>query len=470
MPFNILDKIKEEFNNSSDLIARLFQLKNKQVLIVFLESIVSSKTISSQILRKVNNKLTSNEFINSLSNANLKKLKESQVPEFLTNAWTVLIINEDIYALETKGELIRSISLPDTQPAIQGPKDSFTESIQINLGLIKRRIKSSKLLNIDFFIGRKTNTKVSLIYMDDVANKEIVLDIKERLEKIDTDGILDASYISGFITKENKSVFPSIFASERPDMVSASLLEGRVAILIDNSPYVLILPVILLDFINPSSDEYNKAVNVNFIKIMRLICFFLTIFLPAIYIIVTTWTPEILPTSFLLNLKMQRSLVSFPSIIEITIMLIICEILRESDIRFPNSYGSAISILGGLVIGEAAVNAGIISPIMIIIVAVTFISSLIFNDVETYSAVRYFRFVLLFLGGLLGLWGGLLGFIYLMTEILAADSFKVPYFYPIIPFDWSYFKKKVFKIKRQEDLNRSFVFSPQNITKQKGKR
>ena len=255
------------------------------------------------------------------------------------------------------------------------------------------------------FLGRKTNTSVNILYFDDIAEIDLVTHVKETLQKIDVDGILDSGTLADYLELENKTHFPTVIKTERPDTVASSLLEGKIAILVDTSPFVLVVPSFFSDFINPVSDNYNKENNVNFIKIIRLISFFLTITAPAIYIALINYNPETIPTSLLINFATQRDNVPFPAIIEAFLMLFIYEILRESDIRFPNSYGSAISILGALILGEAAVSAGFVSPIMIIVVAFTFITSLIFTEQEIVDAARYFRVIFLISSAVYGLYG-----------------------------------------------------------------
>ena len=294
----------------------------------------------------------------------------------------MLILKNKTYSVETRADINRSISNTDVETSINGPKDSFTENYQINIGLIKRRIKSHNLKIENKVIGRKTSTQVGVLYFNDIVDLDLIDEILKKLDKIDIDGIIDSSTIGFLLDGENNNVYPTFLQTERPDIVATALLEGKVAIVVDTTPYVLIIPAFFIDFINPNIDNYSKSKNINFIKILRIFAYFLSMIAPALYISIMNYNQETIPTDLLVNFAIQRNGVPFPTIVETILMLAVCEILRESDLRFPSNYGSAISILGAIVLGEASVSAGIASPITIIVIAITFISSLTFNNIE----------------------------------------------------------------------------------------
>lgn len=458
-----INKIKRFYNNSSDLVIK----EIKGITIIYLESICSSDKINDYILKTIS---LENSLISKLDDLlvgprTVKDVDEDKVSFYLNNGFTIIIKKNLIYAVETRGNISRSISSPETQQAIYGPKDAFTENIQLNLGLIKRRIKSEKLINKDFFIGRKSNTKVSLLYMDDIVEMDLVNKVIERLNKIDIDGITDSSNIAPFIINENSTPFPTYHLIERPDTVASSLLEGKIAIIVDTSPYVIILPAFLTDFINPVSDDYGKSVNVNFIRILRFIAFLTTLLAPAIYIALINYNQETIPLSLLINFATQRDGVPFPAPFEAIVMLLLCEILRESDIRFPSSYGSSISILGALLLGDAAVNAGIVSPIMIIVVAITFITGLIFTEIEMINSTRHFRFLFLIVASFFGLYGITIAFILLLIHLCSINPLDRPYTYPLAPSDKIYFNKTILKKNKTKDKYRAKLLSKKNKKK-----
>lgn len=474
MQEKILKRLQEEFEKNTDFIVKKIKTKQfKDIYVIYLESVTGSDKVNDYILKQltsINNLkgVKKYDIESIIPGPNTVKIKEvDQIEFYLTNGFTIVLTSKEILGFETKTDINRSVSVPEVQKSIYGPSDAFTENIQINLGLLKRRIKSSHLKSDDLNMGRKTNTKVQILYFDDITDESIVNSIKDKLNKIDVDGIIDAGNIANILSEDEKTPFPTISQSERPDVIATALLEGKVCVMVDTSPFVLILPSFFADFINPVVDNYNRNVNVNFLKVLRFFSFFITMMLPGIYISLVNYNMETIPTSLLVNFAGQNDGVPFPTIIEAIVMVIVCEILRESDLRFPSSYGSAISILGALVLGEAAVSAGIVSPIMIIIIAFTFITSLIFTELEVINAIRYFRFVFLILAAMYGLYGIALALIYFLIHITSVSSAGKPYYYPIVPFDFTYIKKTLFKVKYVNDTKRSKVLAKKNQIKKK---
>ena len=477
MQDKVLKRLQKEFEKNTDFIVKKIKSKYfKDIYVIYLESVTGSDKVNDYILKKltsINNLkgVKKYDIESIIPGPNTVKIDNPDKIEFyLTNGFTIVLTNKEILGFETKADINRSVSVPEVQKSIYGPSDAFTENIQINLGLLKRRIKSSHLKSDDLNMGRKTNTKVEILYLDDITDMNIVEMIKEKLNQIDVDGIIDSGIIANILTEEEKTPFPTISQSERPDVIATALLEGKVCIMVDTSPFVLILPAFFADFINPVVDNYNRNVNVNFLKILRFASFFFTMILPGFYIALVNYNMETIPTSLLVNFASQNDGVPFPTIIEAIVMIIVCEILRESDLRFPSSYGSAISILGALVLGEAAVSAGIVSPIMIIIIAFTFITSLIFTELEVINAIRYFRFIFLILAALYGLFGIALALIYFLIHITSVKTAGKPYYYPIVPFDFTYIKKTLFKVKFINDTKRSKELAKKNLIKEKVKK
>ncbi len=474
MKNEIVKRIQKEFSKNVDLVIKPIKVSLLQTIyIIYLESVTGSDKVNDYILKNIT-------FLNALPKKKLKDLASSipaphtvilqnpdEIEFYITNGFTIVIRGKEIIALETKSDITRGIPEPTTEQSVFGPKDAFTENIQINLGLVKRRIKSCTLKADNVVIGRKTLTTLNVLYFEDIAEMDLVESVNESLKKIDIDGILDSGTIAEYLGRENKSThFPTVIKTERPDHVATALLEGKIVILVDTSPFALILPAFFADFMNPISDNYKKANNINFLKTIRFICFFITMMAPAIYIAIINYNPETIPTSLLINFATQRDNVPFPAIVEALMMLFIYEILRESDIRFPNSYGSAISILGALILGEAAVTAGFVSPIMIIVIAFTFITSLIFTEQEMVDAARFFRIIFLIASAFYGLYGIVLAFIYFLIHVTEIKSLGKPYFYPLAPFDKTYLMKGILKDKVWKNTKRSSMLTDKNFTKQ----
>ncbi len=457
----IVEQINSEFNKCNDLIYKKIRIGFKIYHVYFLETLCASDRVNNYVLNGL-------AFNNNIDNINknlpspnfIKISNKDKINYYLFNGYTVIINKNNIYGVETKADLDRSINEPATEQNLYGPKDSMVENIQKNLGLIKRRIKSNHLKNEVKVIGRCSKNIVNVLYIDNIVNNDLINDVINKLDSIDTDSLLDAGILRRLLDT-SKNPFPTIKMSERPDTVSSALLNGKIVVLIDGSPFALIMPSFMLDFFNPASDQYFKPINVSFIKILRMLCFVFSILVPAYYIAITTYNQETIPLPLLINFATQRSGVPFPPIIEAIIMLIVCEILKESDLRFPNNYGSAISILGALILGEAAVNAGIVSPIMIIVVAITFISNLIFADNDINGAIRIWRIIFLTLSTVFGLYGICLALIAFFVNITSYKSMFLNYSFPVEPNDKNYLKKVVLGI----NTNKRSKYLTKNINK-----
>lgn len=325
----------------------------------------------------------------------------------------------------------RNVGVNEYEKSITGPKDSFIEDYNTNIELIKKRIKKDLIIN-NLTIGKYTNTLINVLYIDSICKNNLKNKIINKLKKINTDGIIDSSYLIKYLSN-NSNLFPTIKRTERPDLASQALLEGKIIIICDNSPDVLILPTFFIDFFHMSDDYYQKNTNTTFIRIIRLLAFIISIILPSYYVAITTFNVDMIPLNLLVNLIGQRTSVPFPAFIEAFIMILSFEILRESDLRIPSTGGTAVSILGGLVLGDAAVSAGIISPIMIIVVAISAISSLVFQSIEVVNAIRFWRFILIILASILGLYGVFIGILLIISNISDTKSIDEDYLYPFAP-------------------------------------
>ncbi len=469
---NITNRILKEFNNSPDIKVKSYSAAFfRKIDVVYMETTTSSDKVNELILKNlvniINLKKNIGELVNLIAGANTLKVDNLDKLEFyLTNGFALVIEKDEVYAVEARLNVFRSVSSPQVQASVNGPKDAFVENSLMNIGLIKRRIKSSKLMTKTLFLGRKTNTAVSILYLEDITDPRLVKRVYSKIKDIDIDGIIDSSELAHLIDGESRSIFPTIKYDERPDTVSKAILQGKIAIVVDNSTFVLVTPCFFIDFFHPATDMYTKSINVNFVKILRMIAFFLTIMGPGLYIAIVNYNQEAIPTNLLLNFAAQREGLPFPAFIEALIILIISEILRESDLRFPSAYGSSISILGALVLGEAAVSAGIVSPIMIIVIALTFVSSLIFTDIDMINATRYYRFIFLLAAAFLGLYGWVLILFLLLIKVTSTYSLGKVYTTPLAPFDLNYFKSVFFKADEAKNKKRSSALVQENYTRE----
>lgn len=350
----------------------------------------------------------------------------------------------------------RSIPTIKGEVALTGPKDSFIEDFNTNIELIKKRITKNVIVDT-LNIGTLTNTKIGIISIKNITKIELINNVKNQLNKINIDGLIDSSYIKRNLeTKEQ--LFPTIMTTERPDKACMALLEGKVLIIVDNSPYALILPSFFIDFFHTVDDYYQKSTHVSFIRIIRILAFLISILLPAIYISITTRNYNLVPLDMLLMLKAGRSFVPFPAYIEATFMIICFEILKECDIRMSSTNASSVSILGGLILGDAAVSAGIVSPIMIIIIAISSISGLIFSSQEFVNVTRFYKILFLFLSSFLGILGVLLGIIFLLNNLINTKIFNYKYLTPFIPLEKNEIKDTIIRFD-EDTLYRNSILT-----------
>ena len=462
-----INELKKKVSPSNDYVFKKIKIDGKTIFLIFNDVLTDGGSIDENILRKLVllNRKELKHIENYLPIRNIKIIKNEEILYYVNNGYLVIVANK-IYACEVKAKLDRGINMVDGELTIAGPKDSFTENFNSNLGLIRKRIKSSNLKIIDLEIGRSSKTKVGILYVEDIVKEEIPSRIMEVLSKIDIDGIIDSSYLKTALEGQ-KSYFPTIMMSERPDKSSMALLEGKVVIIVDMSPYALILPSFFIDFFHTTDDYYQKSFNTTFIRIIRLLAFFIAIFTPALYISVTTRNYNLIPLDLLLMLKAGRTFVPFPAYIEALFMIVCFEILKESDLRMSYTSGSSISILGGLILGDAAVSAGIVSPIMIIVIAISSIAGLIFSSVELENAIRIYKIFLLILGTIWGIYGVSIGAIYIAYKLLTLKMFGIPYLVPFIPLEKNELKDTF--IKGEQPVKKRNSFLTKNIVRGKYK-
>lgn len=465
---DIINKLKEDTNYQDKIIYRKKTILIKTIYIIFNETLTSSDNISDFIIRSLNkiNIPTYHNIINKISNFKYKEINTyKDLIYYLNSGFTIILYSKDKYiALETKKNLSRSISTPTTENTPRGALDSFTENIETNIGLIKRRIKSNDLWIKNYRLGKYTDTSVALLYIKSIAKEELVNKIDKLINNINIDGLVASGMLRNLIEKENKNAFPNALSAEKPYTATRYLLLGNIVLLVDNDPFAIILPLTLNDNFISEEDDYNKSINVSITRIIRYLTFAITLLTPAIYLALTTYNQEIIPTSLLISIAAQRENVPFPAFIECLFMIIAFEILRESDLKLPSFASSAISIVGALILGEAAVNAGIVSPIMIIVVAITAISSLIFIEPEFNNALRIKRLVFMLGASILGIYGVLLVSILFLINLSSYNFLGLPYLSPFAPPNIPRLKDSIIKFPTTKIRKRNPILT-NNLTK-----
>jgi len=450
--YDNIEKIKKEFGNPSDIVIRVFEPDDYDDLRysnIYFKNLVDKSSINSlsmgmaDVLKpKIALKNPTPEAYFRIFRNYILSFRKSEegsdfnvlLKELLLGKTIILVdgydrfISIDIFSTEG-----RSVEEPTTQNVIRGPKEGFVEKIDVNISLVRKRLKTKSIRVENLTLGSETETKILLMYIDKIAKKDIVDEIRRRLNRIKIDAILDSGNIEELIKDDRYSIFPELLNSEKPDSVAANLLEGRVAIFVDGSPYVLTAPALFVEFLQVSEDYYHNFIISTFIRILRYVAFFLTLFVPALYISVIKFHMEMIPTPLLINIASQREGIPFPPFIEAVLMEGVFEILREAGIRMPKIIGPAISIVGALVLGQAAVDAGIVSAFMVIVVSITAIASFAIPNYSFSNAIRIIRFAMMVLAGVYGLYGIYMGSIALILHLCKLKSIGVPYMLPIAP-------------------------------------
>ena len=477
--------VKNTLGNSSDLIIREFQIgeeSNIKVAIFYTDGLVDNIIIQNYILRILMLDIRDVHLKKNVESNILKLLKNCVLPNgeienvekaetffrHLLSGDTILLLDGYAhgYIIDSRGWKDRGIQEADTQTVVRGPKDSFSETLLTYMALIRRRIKDTNLWMERTQIGRRTKTDVTIAYIKDIANDDIVQEVRNRLNNIDIDGILESGNIEELIQDQALTSFPTIFNTERPDTVAGGLLEGRIAIIVDGTPFVLLVPAIFFQFLKISEDYYQRFDISTLIRILRYICFIVALLTPSIYIAITTFHQEMLPTPLLISIASQREGVPFSTFIEVLLMEITFEILREAGLRMPRVIGPAISFVGALILGEAAVQAGIISATIIIVVSLTAISSFVIPSYNMSAAVRILRFIFMILATTLGLYGVSLGLIALILHLCSLRSFGVPYMSPIAPYNSTDQKDTIFRFPLWKLNTRPRLINQENRVKQ----
>ena len=467
---NVINRLKKDTNNDDNIIYRKKIIFFKEIYIIYNQTITSSSDISDFIIRSLN-KIhipTIKNIENKINNFKYKEINNyNDLTYYLNSGFTIIIYSENKFiALETRKDLSRGITTPTTENTPRGALDSFTENIENNIGLIKRRIKSNDLWIKNYCMGKYTDTSVSLLYIKSIAKEKLVNDVDKLLKKINIDGIIATGTIRNLIEKENKNNFPNVMTAEKPYTAIKYLLQGNVVILADNDPFALIMPTTINDYFISEEDDFAKSINISLTRIIRYITFAITLLTPGVYIAMTTYNQEIIPTELLIGIAAQRENVPFSTFVEALLMMISFEILRESDLKIPSFASSAISIVGALILGEAAVSAGIVSPIMIIVIAITSISALTFVEPEFINAMRLYRFLFMIGGALFGIHGILLIFIFMIINLSSYDFLGMPYLTPFAPPITANLKDSIIKTPTININKRNHMLTD-NITKNK---
>ncbi|WP_189012726.1 spore germination protein [Paenibacillus marchantiophytorum] len=447
-------------DNPPDLLNRTFTLSpDLYISCVFIETLVDKNKIEHELLQFLSKEPIYNELNPS---DNIINTLQSRIPfstisvttelhccvQSLLNGKCLLVISNtsQVLLLDVSKTSHRNVKEPLTESTVRGPQEGFTEDITINLSLLRKRIKNVHFRIEQIILGSETETKVNLLYLGNLASVAVVDEFRKRIHSIQIDSVLDSAYVEEWIQDKTISPFSTLLNTERPDIVASHLLEGRVGVLVDGSPIALVGPVTFFQLFISPEDYYQRAIIATLLRWLRILSFMLATFVPSLYIAIVSNHQEFLPHSLLISLAAQREGVPFPAFIEAVIMMATFEVLREAGLRMPRIAGQAISIVGALVLGEAAVSAGLVSAAMVIVVAVTAISNFAAPSYSFGITQRLLQFFYMILASVMGLFGVLCGSLFIVVHLASIKSFGVPYLSPVAPTfltDWKDFLVRV---------------------------
>ncbi|WP_121640533.1 spore germination protein [Virgibacillus sp. Bac330] len=444
-----LDSIQKMLGNPVDLVVRNFYLAKHACAIIYIDGLSNKQQIEENVLRELE-RLEQSDQTAELNTSNLLAIIHEQLISIsgiknvdtmdklsfgLLSGSSVLLLDgvERVLLLETKEWESRAIQEPVSEALIRGPREGFVENLNTNIVLIRRQIRDPNLHFKEYDIGRRSKKKLVLAYISGIIHPELLKEVKKRLSSIDTDDAMESGYIEQWIEDSFLSPFPQIFNSERPDKAASALIKGKFIILLDGTPFALIAPTEIGGAFKSPEDYYERWLISSLIRVLRYLSAFITMFLPALYIALVSYHQGMIPSQLAFSIASTREGVPFPAFVEAVLMGVTMELLREAGARLPKTIGQTIGIVGGLVIGEAAVSAGVVSPIMVIVVALTAVASFTIPMYSVAISFRMVRFGFMVAAAFLGLYGIILAYIMVNIHIVNLKSFGVPYSTPYAP-------------------------------------
>ena len=481
-----LAALRNILGSSNDIIIREFSLGYDHSIhgaIIFLDGLVDIVTINDNLMKSLmyDTYLIPHQDTTDLSDIsavkkNLISIGDVQQTSLLNDVVDKIMAGNTLLFIDNSSEALvistkkwekRSVEEPQTETVVRGPREGFSETLRVNTSLLRRKIRNRNLCLENLTIGEQTKTDICIVYIKGLVNPKLIKEIRTRMQEISTDAILESGYIEAFIEDAPYSIFSTVGNSEKPDVVAAKILEGRAAILVDGTPFVLTVPMLFLESFQSAEDYYSRPFYSSFIRLIRFGAYLSSILAPASYVALSTFHQELIPTKLLFTMAAGREGVPFPAVAEALIMMLTFDILREAGVRLPRPVGSAVSIVGALVLGQAAVSAGLITPLMVIVVAFTAIASFVVPP-QTDSA-SILRYALLVLAGIAGGFGILMGLLVTFIHLASLRSFGTPYMSPIAPVTLEDLKDTFIRMPLWAMFTRPRTIGWHNLKRQKAK-
>ncbi|MFF2483550.1 spore germination protein [Paenibacillus sp. NPDC058071] len=450
--------LRELFRNASDFILYPFLLADgHSAAVVYIEGMTDTKELDLHVIAplketELKKPLSITALTQRTAISSMQTIDDiQQLVDSISDGNPVLMADglKQAASFELAAQFGRQTEEPQAETVVRGPREGFVESLRQNTAFLRRRLHTPAFKLKTIHIGRYTKTAVAIAFIEGIADPGLIEEMENRLGRIENDGIIDSNGIEEWIEDDPMSLFPQLQATERPDVVAAALLEGRVALLIDGTPFSLIAPVTLAMMLQSPEDYYQRSFVSTGIRWLRLLNVFIALFMPSIYVAVLSFHQEMIPTTLLLTISRSREQIPFPALFEALLMEITFEALREAGIRLPKQVGAAVSIVGALVIGQAAISAGIVSSPMVMVVAITGVASFLIPNYSFSLALRLIRFPIMFCAGILGLYGVVLGGLLVLIHLLSLRSFGVPYMSPLAPMEWDQLKDTLIRAPRR---------------------
>ncbi len=438
-------------NKNDDLIARQFYLDSLEKLpacAVYFNGVADTTILNEHILKplmlhgsQVQDNSSSGSKINYIIRTAINVGQVNTTDDFaemihgVFDGMLVLFFDniQEAIIIDIHGGPLRSLEEPPGEKVVQGPREGFIEVLDINIALVRRHLRNPRLVIKKTMLGRRTRTPVAIFYIDDLAEQELVDEINARLARIDIDGVLNVGTVIQFIEDKPFSPFPQFWVSERPDKTIAELLEGRIAVMVDGSPTAFFVPSLFVEFFQAPEDYLERTYIGSYLRFIRFLAYFLSISLPALYVAMVSFTPDLLPLNLIISLAQARKEVPFPVLVEVLIQEFIIQIVIEAGLRLPGSVGQTAGVAAGIILGQAAISAKLASPAIIIIIAITAICTFTLPSGPLVQSTRILRLPLIFFTAVFGLYGFSLGWVFMLAHLCSLESLGVPYFAPFGP-------------------------------------
>lgn len=465
------EQLREKFGCPPDFTLREIAAPRFHGALVYLDGLLDVKELENAVVLPLIKNQTSVETLEDVQKivyygGNLKEIALSEAEKSVASGCAVLLFGDKAVEIGAKKQAERAVSEPPTSAVVKGPREGFVESVKINVTLLRKRLKTSDLAVEEIVLGEKTNSKIAVAYLKSVADEKIAQTVKAKLQEIEIDGVLDSSYLSKMLEEKPYSLFKQIGNSEKPDVITNKLLDGKIAVLCDGSPIVLYVPFVLIEDFEDVQDAYKRPLRATFLRYIRLLGAFLALLLPAVFVAVQVYQFQLLPVELLSTVVNSTGKIPFSPMLEMLVALLLFEILGEASIRMPRHVGLALGVVGAIVLGETAVQAGILSSLTVLVVAMSGIG--LYSVPDEAGTLGVLRVLFVIISGLLGLIGLLLMGMAILAYMTAMSSFGIPYLMPLAPIFKEDLKDAVVK-RNLTDLKRRFAsFALKN--KNRGKR